>query len=297
MALLVEVTPALPSSVVLSGSFSLPGIDGATLEWHDDNPGGSVSSELAEGANSIGHTVFAAQATYQGYPTNNNGFGRKTATFSCNGVTVSQDFEVFCPKNGTHHPTCGTCANCPNWFYYWRLGHVCGIENYNCRYNATDTGYGETDRVSMIWLGQRATGSISFETYTNSYTHEAITVAGPATGIQCVAQVLQHEQHHIDTYSLFHGQGDDPDGDYIPTFAEGWYDGIVSNPNDPDTYNMKDGASEYQDYGDDEIRCRKYEAAPDPEKRVQYYPERDWADPGCQHKNQFGPVLQNQGEN
>ena len=88
IALLVEVTPALPSSAVLSGSFSLPGIDGATLEWHDDNPGGSVSSELAEGANSIGHTVFAAQATYQGYPTNNFGFGRKTATFSCNGVMV-----------------------------------------------------------------------------------------------------------------------------------------------------------------------------------------------------------------
>ena len=41
---------------------------------------------------------------------------------------------------------------------------------------------------------------------------------------------------------------------------------------------------DYATYGDEEIRCRKAEL-----NVTNYYPRLDWANPGCQSKNQFGP--------
>jgi hypothetical protein len=41
--------------------------------------------------------------------------------------------------------------------------------------------------------------------------------------------------------------------------------------------------------GDDEIRCWLSET--NVVINVNYYPSMDWANPGCQHKNQFGPKV------
>ncbi len=41
----------------------------------------------------------------------------------------------------------------------------------------------------------------------------------------------------------------------------------------------------YATYGDDEIRCRKKEL-----NVTGYTPTKDWANPGCQSKTQFGPT-------
>ena len=141
----------------------------------------------------------------------------------------------------------------------------------------------------MIHLCRRAAReNFGIEVYTNAYTHEILTFQNQGKGIECVAQVIQHEQHHIDTYNRFHGQGDDPDGDGIPTYAEDSYDGISSRPDDPDTYNLKEVYPSYQFYGDDEIRSRKTSTY----SLIPIYPNLDWANPGCQHKNQYGPLVQ-----
>ena len=42
---------------------------------------------------------------------------------------------------------------------------------------------------------------------------------------------------------------------------------------------------DYATYGDDELRCREKEIL----SPVQTYPLKDWANPGCQSKNKYGP--------
>lgn len=74
----------------------------------------------------------------------------------------------------------------------------------------------------------------------------------------------------------------DPDGDGIPSSEEPTEDGISTLSNDPDTYRM---GSSYSGYGDQEVRCRKIEQT----HTLSVHPERDWANPGCQSKDQFGP--------
>ena len=170
---------------------------------------------------------------------------------------------------------------------------MCGITT-NCIYDGT-ISYGLTKPSldKLIRLGPEAAEDNSGpETYTNTCTHAMITVTGQGKGIQCVAETIQHEQHHIDTYNRFHSQGNDPDGDGIPTSEEASYDGISSSPNDSDTYNLKAKSASYQSYGDNEVRCRKIEVCPEPGKQIPYYPNLDWANPGCQHKERFGPTVQ-----
>ncbi len=283
----VEVQPALPKALGLAGEFTLPTIQGATLTWSEDSPDGSAAARTDEGFDEAAHTILAARATYQGYPTRNSGFGRKTATFTCRGMTISQDFEVFFPKSGKNHPPCTTCPNCPNWFYYWRDGAVCGI-NQNCLYDDTAVyGYTLPGVDRLIRLGLRAamvnSGPESYESSLDGLG--IVVVTGNGKGIRCVAETIQHEAHHLDIYDRFHGQGEDPDGDGIPTSEEGSLDGMATHPNNPNTYNLGEN---YQRYGDDEVRCRKIEQS----LSIPMYPASDWSNPGCQHKNQYGPKVQ-----
>ena len=283
----VEVQPTIPEELGLTGTFRLPAIQGATLMWSDDCPNGTVTTRTDEGFDVVKHSILAARAKYQGYPTRNGGFGRKTATFACRGMTISQDFEVFFPKSGKNHPPCTTCPNCPNWFYYWRDGAVCGI-NENCVYDDTAVyGYTLPGFDSLIRLGPRAamvnSGPEPYESSLDGFG--PVVVTGSGKGIQCVAETIQHEAHHLDIYDRFHGQGEDPDGDGIPTTEEGVLDGMATHPNDPNTYNLGEN---YQKYGDDEVRCRKIEQT----LSIPMYPASDWSNPGCQHKNQYGPKIQ-----
>ncbi len=55
--------------------------------------------------------------------------------------------------------------------------------------------------------------------------------------------------------------------------------------NNPDTYQISLSNRKYAPYGDNEIRCRKVEL-----DVTNYHPEIDWANPGCQSKEQFGPT-------
>ena len=119
LPLKVRVRPSLDLSNGRQGMFALPSVAGTILEW-DGNSNGSVG---------VVEDEFTVRATYRNYPMHNNDFGRKTVTFTFDGMTISQDFEVFFPKNGKNHPSCTTCPDCSNWFFYWREGGVCGIPN------------------------------------------------------------------------------------------------------------------------------------------------------------------------
>ena len=117
-------------------------------------------------------------------------------------------------------------------------------------------------------------------------------VGGDGKGIQCVAETVVHELNHLIVYgdtvaNTFPTVNPDNDNDNIADVLESNYQEMVSNPADPDSYNMKNFAPSYFSYGDDEVRCRLKEIGFI--KFVTLKPNADWANPGCQSKIQFGP--------
>lgn len=127
---LVSVEPTLEADLAerLEGVLNIPDIEGSELLWHASEWEGRLRAFTSGDFNGENpRTFFNALPTYRGYPRHNSGFGRKTASFTCAGETLTRDFELFFPKFGTNHPACPTCPNCSNWFYYWRDGDVCSI--------------------------------------------------------------------------------------------------------------------------------------------------------------------------
>lgn len=290
IAMKVKVTPAGIAGVIKNDVlFKVGAVGGSTLSWKSPNNGGKPIEAGDD---------LVATAVYTGLPSSNSAFGSKVAQVDYKAVKQDEAlYEVFFSKDATNHP--GGVATDPNWFYYWQAGQVCGIDN-NCRYDP-DASFGYTlpGQDSLVRLGPDApelnTGPETYNSGTPTYS--SITVTGQGKGIQCVAETIQHELHHLTIYDAFHSRitvahanggpnngdpDDDPDGETIPNVEEPTYDGVNSNPNDPDTFNMGGG---YAGYGDNEVRCRKIEL----NLAIPIHPERDWADPGCQSKNKFGP--------
>ena len=80
----------------------------------------------------------------------------------------------------------------------------------------------------------------------------------------------------------------DLDGDNVPDeFEISGFMGAFTATNHPDTYNTADTVSnpKYAVNGDEELRCTIAEK----NNTIPFHPERDWANPGCQHRNQCGP--------
>ena len=109
-----------------------------------------------------------------------------------------------------------------------------------------------------------------------------LTVTATGKGILCVAETVEHEVHHLTIFNRL-GANPDGDGDGVANADEPTLDGVNSDPADPDTYNM---GGTYSGYGDNEIRCRKKELS----ISITVFPRLDWANPGSQSKNQFGPT-------
>ena len=111
IGLKVKIDPALSHDQAPEGDFSIDGIGNSAKQWAAANPNGRASYSGG---------YYTATVTFSGLPANNSAFGKKTVTFSVADVTITQAFEVFFPKDGTNHPACSSCTNCPNWFFYWR---------------------------------------------------------------------------------------------------------------------------------------------------------------------------------
>jgi hypothetical protein len=189
---------------------------------------------------------------------------------------------VFFPKIAKNHP--GGQAGSPNWFYYWKEGGVCGIPS-DCIFDPqAEYGWTQPSTDNIVRIGNDAAEiNTGPETYTSRLAgFGSITTTGTGRGIKCVAETIQHEQHHLYLYKTYHGSGADPDSDGIPSLVEPTEDGVVSCPTNSDTYRL---GGDYRTYGDNEVRCRRIEMS----LTITIRPAQDWANPGCQSFSQFGP--------
>jgi len=110
-------------------------------------------------------------------------------------------------------------------------------------------------------------------------------------GIEFTATISKHETVHEDIFTNNVGVINvlnDVDNDSVIDTDEisGTY-GVKTATNHPDTYNaakiMKN--PRYNKTGDNEINA-VYQSKTNP---FPFHPTKDWANPGCQHKEQWGP--------
>ena len=183
----VKLEPALSDAEAPEGTFSIEDIGGSVKEWAAENPNGTA-------VYSSGH--YTATVTFRGLPASNSDFGKKTVTFSVADVTITQTFEVFFPKNGTNHPTCGTCAGCPNWFFYWgQLRPDNNIVVYNPRIVFGDLGetpamtkwsYSIPHNKTYVEIGSSASEKFSMYTSLEEFS-----------GIDLFLATCFHENVHV----------------------------------------------------------------------------------------------------
>ena len=275
MNLKAKVTPAAAAPTIAADCrFEVGAIGTSAMAWAAANPRGKATGNGG---------FLTATVAFTGLPDRNDAFGKKKAVLLLKGRKLDEnDYEVFFPKNATNHP--GGQAGSPNWFYYWKEGGVCGIPP-DCTFDPFgEYGWTQPGVDSIIRIGfDAAKINTGPETYISRLAgFGSITTTGAGRGIQCVAETIQHEQHHLYFYQTYHGFGADPDSDGIPSSVEPTEDGVASCPTNADTYRLGD---DYQPYGDNEIRCRKIEMR----LTISIYPAQDWANPGCQSLRQFGP--------
>ena len=271
-----KVSPGSAAGYAASeADFEVSEIAGSTLSW-----------KLTEDKKiKVKGDTLEATAEFKNLPTNNSAFGSKTATLTYEFKNKTNPYEVFFHKTATNHPECTVenCENCPNWFYYWKQGNVCSIP-ITAVFDSSSDYYGwcQPNTDSIIRLGALAAETNSGpETYSKA-DNSTITVTGEGNGIQCVAETVVHENNHIFLYNLLQGRADN-DSDGIANDDEPTLQDVNTDENLSDTYQM---GGDYITYGDNEIRCRNMEKS-----ELSYNARADWANPGCQSKNQFGPIV------
>ncbi|KPK97805.1 MAG: hypothetical protein AMK75_07220 [Planctomycetes bacterium SM23_65] len=248
---------------------------------------------------------------------------------------IPTPFIFYVDPNPPAYNNPGTGTNYgPNWFYYWKnpantidtTGRVVIGSPHDWQYEHDPNYYGYyalgEDHVNVCpWAQWRNDGP---EYHTNKYTGAVISIAGLTTDIGpvCCAQVVAHEGLHKAIYEtweplimLAESDGeddgdpmDDPDDDGVPNRYEnlGYMrdrddavspgaDIILSNPDDPDTYDLAAIYWGYATYGDQEVLCRALEiditqtcpglAA----GGMSVDPSWDWCNPGTNSTPPYAP--------
>jgi len=275
--------PELAPLIAGQCQFKVGDIGSSSKQWLLPSVNGSAVDSYGK---------LAATVEFTDLPEHNNDFGNKWAELWWNGTLVaSNKYQVFFPKYGKNHPYCLLCPDCPNWFYYWKEGGVCGIDPDKCAYKEMSNVYAEADfETNFINLSNSAAGTKFPHTFKNSTTGAMVDIIGGSKGIQCVADSIKHENKHFYHRDQFFNKPGhtDTDGDGIPDVQEQTnYEGISSDPAKPDTYNLFAVFAKYAQNGDEEIRCLFCEK----DNTITVYPAKDWANPGCQHFKQFGPKV------
>ena len=126
---------------------------------------------------------------------------------------------------------------------------------------------------------------------THYRTRQNLTINSGGSGIKTCALTVVHELHHLTMRDDFYGLPD-TDTDRVADVSEPTYDGISTDLGQPDTYQIcqfytdpRTGICPYPTYGDNEVRARVYELR----GHEVYYPAHDWAKPGAQSIEQYGP--------
>jgi hypothetical protein len=279
MNLKAHVTPSgIANQIKDQVCFTVDGIGASTMAWDATNP---------EGRPTVSGDDLLATVTFTGLPANNSDFGsKKAAVYFDGGKQDEKDYEVFFDKTATNHP--GGTATDPNWFYYWKDGNVAGIPSDTIYDPLADYGYVLPGVDNKLRLGPLAADANNGPELFNSQNpaYGSITVTGQGRGTLCVAETAEHELYHLVIYQDAQGKLD-IDSDGVANTSEPTLTGVSSDINDGDTYRMRDVyGSVYASYGDNEVRARKKEL----DHSIQIYPGRDWANPGGQNINQFGPT-------
>lgn len=281
-----KVTPGNAVDLVADQCiFSVDGIGASDQSWDKENQMGKAVAK---------NGFLVASTTFSGLPARNSDFGKKKARVSWQGaVAVETDYEVFFPKFGKNHPCENAEERTANWFYYWKEGNVCGIPkdaSYGALAFIVQIDDDETTPMMLSDFNAKENTRNKFDSHTLEFG--TIEVGGTGKGIQCVAETVQHEMHHAYFLEKYGGACKNPendlDGDGIPNASEETEDGIRTSPRNPDTYHVATvfpDLGNYEEYGDDEIRCRKCEMT----LQITIFPERDWAKPGCQSIRPYGP--------
>ena len=274
---------------------------GSLMQWDPANSNG-VPTAVGD--------YLCATVTFTKLPSYNNSFGWKTVKFwykysSIYEELASTKYGVFFPRDEKNHPPCTVkdCGDCPNWFYYWKQGQVCGIPlGTSCIYFYTNrqeiAGFVLPLQDSIIRLCDAASKESKQHTFysINPSIYPNIDAGRDGKGIFCVYFTVVHEQYHLKIYKDFKssiGTLKDLDEDWIPNIEEqnGW-GGIITDHWTNDTYRVIETLKLKPDYkfGDQEIRCELavHKLNPTNEINKIVFPEKDWANPGCQSKDLWG---------
>ncbi len=267
--------------------------------WSWSNSWGFLSSS------GKGHGINTALfATETDLPGHNADLGQKPATLQLKvGDTYytieARQIELLFPRLELNHP--GSPSNAPNWFYYWKDGGICGITDsveYDPGCAANWRGYYNSGENHVHICAAAAARNWGPEHYASDAGsgYGDIDVTGHGLGPYCVAETIGHEnrhRHYHDTWTALIARDeadgendgddfDDPDNDGIPNVAEPNYDGVRTNPNDPDTFNMD---WIYAGFGDNEIRCRAFEL----HHGIAVDTALDWSSPGTHSNPPYNP--------
>lgn len=264
----VQVTPADMADEIKDGcTFSVGDIEGSMMTWHADNPNGKPK---------VNNGKLEATVTFTGLPEENSSFGKKTATITYSGTygstTVTQDYEVFYRALKTNHPPCTCCANCPNWFYYYKNASGGGSYVYVSGRSNSDSAGGD----SSVKIGNEAYAGDEYITTT--------LVGGflMATGWSNTNKyypnfcgVLAHERQHANN-EIVTGFPDDRDYDCLSNTFE-----TNTSMTNPDNKYSARTASMGDAFDDGEI----YAGGPVEKNGIDTADKnKDWAYPGSNSK-------------
>jgi len=298
--------------------FRVGDIGNSVKTW--SNGGNNIGRPKADGNDLV------ATVKFTNLPLHNDDFGWKTVWLEYNnlgeqrGKLCSATYGVFFPKKSNNHPQCDVCIdcepedknkkrdNCPNWFYYWKDGNVCGIppgkESTFVRFDNESMIAAASKDGTRIALGLKAADTQDLDFLTARTKTKEDNDLLPKTnyppitihygkGIWYTAGNVKHEtDHNKHTKKQFYvpvTNFTDTDKDIIPDILEiSNYMGVNTATNTPDTYLLGKINSDYNEYGDEELRCRI-----DSKNFIfPVFPNKDWANPGCQHKDQYGEPVQ-----
>ena len=154
---------------------------------------------------------------------------------------------MFFPATESNHPTCTVvdhidCDSCPNWFYYWKEGNVCGIPP-DALYKefANPLIIGKFNKFTgKIYIGRRAPNYRNkIDVYSNAVqvvsmpgiplydiegnevmTEEvlftnivrvAFKIGAEGAGVRAVAATVKHELRHAEIWSNYPLFGSSPE--------------------------------------------------------------------------------------
>ena len=185
----VEIPAAAITKLKDYCTFSVGEVGSSIKEWNSENEAGVPT---------VAGDKLKATVTFSELPADNSAFGLKEAKLTCtvNGkYEIKNNYEVFFPATKTNHPACSVCADCPNWFYYYKQASGGGLYKY-------DAGGGRSQSISA---GGDISVKISDEAYngdnyiTTTIQDGFLKVTGVSAEVKYYPNfcgVLAHERQH-----------------------------------------------------------------------------------------------------